>query len=216
MQSDWQFALFGPGEFSDWSDALFPSHGSVLVLAPSLRPDSPLRVKARDRLTALGLTPLSPLTDEAAAEAVESVAFVYIQGGDAAYIAEVLVESLAWKAALAARVPVAATSGSAMALGILTLDLQEPADWHPGLGLLSEVVVAAHWDTLPTRQPGAFERYQDVPEGLSFLGINEDAAVLLDDDGWVARGPGGVVTRLAGGEVHLSRDGDRLPLPLLG
>jgi hypothetical protein len=212
MQSDWQLALFGPGEFSDWSDALFPSEGSVLVLAPSLRPDSPLRVKARDRLTALGLTPILPPTDEAAAKAVESVAFVYIQGGDPTYIAEVLLESLAWKAALAANVPVATTSGSAMALGVLTVDLQEPADWLPGVRLLSDVVVAAHWDTLSSRQPGAFERYQDIPEGLSFLGINEDAAVLLDDSGWVARGPGGVVTRVAGGEMHSWRDGDRLPL----
>jgi hypothetical protein len=208
----WRFALFGPGEFSPWSDDLFAEGGVVAILAPALRVDSPIRRAAGDRFRLLGMKPMFIDVDDAeAAGIVDEAAFVYLQGGNPAVIVNALQRMALWEKVIDEN-RLATTSGGAMALGELTVDLQDPSEWVPGLGVLPGTVIAAHWDTLQNMAPDARTRYEASPLDMDFIGVEEETALVGDHTNWEVLGTGHVELRRRAGVPQQLSAGDTFSL----
>jgi cyanophycinase-like exopeptidase len=86
--------------------------------------------------------------------------------------------------------------------------------FKPGLGLVREVLFGPHWDIVDTWIPGATEFIVGaVPDGASFVGIDEDTAMVGDGHGWSVLGRQAVHVR-RGGAWERYTDGGGFELDL--
>jgi len=156
---------------------------------------------------ALGADPFAIMvrTREDAADARHAAALVdadwiYLSGGDPAPALAALADTPFWRAIVArhsAGAIVAGSSAGAMILGectIVPIDrapgtlIPRDVAIRPGLGLLPGILVFPHFDAIP--EP-IVARWQHLwPAGLRLLALDEDTAIVSDEDGWAVHGTG--------------------------
>jgi len=139
--------------------------------------------------------------DDANARLIEGAGLIYLSGGNPAFLAETLRDSVVWKAVVAAWQAGAALAGcsaGAMALSASLPDIRRP--WRPalpGLGVVPMVEVLPHFDAFAARMPDlVLRRVGGAPPGVRLVGIDEDTALVGGWDGWDA--PGGRAGAAAG------------------
>lgn len=207
-------ALFGPGDFSDWSATTFRAvsrGGPALVLSFGVVPMGEefvpqLRKMATDHLEGIGIEHNALLAstaeelDEHDHLAQLAVAgFVYMQGGSARYIVDTLLASRFFTEALRLGVPWVATSGGTMAAGDHAPDTSmSPVAFGPGLAMRPGVTFAAHWDTFPERFNGFREGYEQQTEDSALVALDEDTAVVDSGGQWTVFGRSAVHLRQNG------------------
>lgn len=155
--------------------------------------------------------------DPALAALVEGAGLVYLSGGNPPYCASTLRGTLVWATVLSAGRAGAALAGcsaGAMSLTSWVPDLRRPkrpAD--PGLGVVPQLRVIPHFDRFVGWMPDLVGRYlARSPQGTHVIGIDEDTALVWDDEQWTVRGRGAAwVLTTDGRQPH--RDGDRVQLP---
>lgn len=130
---------------------------------------------------------------EELAALVDGAGLVYLSGGNPSYLAETLRGTRLWEAVHRAWVGGAALAGcsaGAMALTAWVPDIRHPLrDADPGLGLLPQLRVIPHFDRFVGWMPDLVGRFlAKAPDGVSVLGIDEDTALVSEDDGWKVHG----------------------------
>ncbi|HET7699256.1 MAG TPA: Type 1 glutamine amidotransferase-like domain-containing protein [Candidatus Limnocylindria bacterium] len=152
------------------------------------------------------------------ARAIESADWVYFSGGDPGHLVETLAGSPFWSAVCArwaGGAILAGSSAGAMMLGETTFvplgrgpdGLPTRMTTRPALGVLPRAIVAPHADAIPE---GLLAEWADLrPDGHVFLGIDEDTAIVQDEDGWWVRGPGRVFVLHGAGRATY-RAGERV------
>ena len=71
--------------------------------------------------------------------------------------------------------------------------------WKPGLSLVPKTMFAPHWDMVENWIPGATDFILgSVPEGHTFIGLDEDTAMVGTGDTWEVMGRSG---------IHIRQDG---------
>ncbi|MCX6020261.1 MAG: Type 1 glutamine amidotransferase-like domain-containing protein [Chloroflexi bacterium] len=227
-------ALVGAGEYLDTMRAVderllesiaAPQKRVVLLpTAAALEPDFRKWSDMGHRhFTAIGVEvrPLDVLTREDAMNAdlaaeIAAANFVYLSGGNPAYLLQTLKDTPVWRAIRGvweAGGVVAGCSAGAMIMGGLLRGRREPPfEWTPALGMASSVIIAPHFDRMP---PARLRQILDpLPEGFILLGIDEHTAAVAGPDGWEVMGHGGVHLH-EGGAARSFRHGERIPLPAL-
>lgn len=205
--------------------------GRVLVVLTAVAPDGPDRVAeigraALDHFGALGvparLFPLPAREDafrpETAAE-VAGASMVFLAGGLPAHLATTLLNTPFWSAVLDAAdrgTAIAGCSAGMWALGELApvstiTSLAEHA-WVPGLRLVPNAVLAAHWEALDSFLPGLQGVVEAaVPEHWTLVAIEERTAAIGDGTDWQVYGPGAVIV-VRVGHRQVFRTGERFRL----
>lgn len=133
----------------------------------------------------------------AIAERARQGGFFYLVGGDPGLVAQVLRGSPVWAAIFEAwrgGASLAGSSAGAMALCSHTL---VRASWPnrfrrrpiDALGLVASTAVLPHFDTFGHRW---VDSAREAAPGVTLLGIDERSAVLWEEGGWRAAGPGAV------------------------
>ena len=116
---------------------------------------------------------------------------VYLSGGNPAYLADTLRDTVVLDAVLAAwraGAALAGCSAGACALSALTFDTRDGAV-RPGLAVVPEFVVLPHFDQIERWSPGIVERYLAALEpGQTLVGIDEETALVSTDAGWRVEG----------------------------
>lgn len=130
--------------------------------------------------------------DSRIAELVTGAGLIYLSGGNPAFLANTLRNTLLWReiesnwrdgAALAG------CSAGAMALADHIPTLRLPT--HPassGLGLLPHIRVLPHFDKMFAHIPDFMTRFMKVPDGVSVVGIDEDTAIVGGPFEWQVQG----------------------------
>lgn len=113
---------------------------------------------------------------------LESAGLVYLGAGVTNKVIEAMrnspvVESLA--RVMAAGRCVAAIGAAAAALGVATHDIERPAGWLPGLGLIPGTVVETGFDAA---NDTPLRRLMSIPEARVGIAIPRDAAVAIAPD----------------------------------
>lgn len=222
------FALLGSGEFEPWSAQVdrwllerATGDGRVLILptASAAEGDDVFSMWASKGLShyqsldiAAQVVPLRTRADAERGELVDMLAgasVAYFSGGNPAYLAAVLRGSAFWEALVTERARGMAYAGCSA--GVACLGDRAPDSgagsfddqlWKPGLGVFPRVWFGPHWDALDTFVPGLVEFIvSSVPAGETLVGIDEDTALLGQNDVWSVAGTAG---------VHLYRDGQWL------
>lgn len=134
------------------------------------------------------------------AESIAAADWIYFSGGKPGYVVETLTGTPFWSAVVArhlAGAVLAGASAGAMMLGSRTFHFPDGiADTglprrvavRDALGLLPGMLVAPHFDAVPTEFWRTWAHlWQD---GHRLLGIDEDTAIVERDDGWVVVGRG--------------------------
>jgi cyanophycinase len=148
------------------------------------------------------------------AERARQGGFFYLVGGDPGLVAQVLRGSAVWAAIFDAwrgGASLAGSSAGAMALCSQTL---VRASWPnrfnrrpvEALGMVADTAVLPHFDTFGHRW---VESARDAAPGMTLLGIDERSAVLWDESGWRATGPG-AVTVIKGNKTATFESGARV------
>lgn len=162
---------------------------------------------------ALGVRTGLDADDPVFAQAIGEADLVYLSGGKPDYLHEALMGSLVAAALASAHdrgTIVVGCSAGAMALAEHRLRfvrrLRMPWRWAAGLGFVSGVAVAPHYDALP--EVLLLPMLLRAPAGSRVLGIDEETAVVKSDHGWQIRGRGRVTmwegrhrTRHRAGEI---------------
>jgi cyanophycinase len=176
--------------------------GRVLLIAAAAAYEDPAQVvaAATERLAPLGVV-VEPLAvysradaeGPAAAAAVREAACVVLADGSAMHLRSVLKDSLLWRALVAAHTAGTALVASGAAGTVVCDPMVDPRGgaYTVGLGLVSDVAVLAHHDTLPAHLR---ERSVElVPRRAVLAGVDEATALLREPDGtWQAIGVGAV------------------------
>ncbi|HET7466563.1 MAG TPA: Type 1 glutamine amidotransferase-like domain-containing protein [Candidatus Dormibacteraeota bacterium] len=123
--------------------------------------------------------------------------FFYLVGGDPGHVAQVLRDSLVWRAmfgAWRAGAVLAGSSAGAMALCSHTLVRATwPNRFHrrpmEALGAVASTAVLPHFETFGHRW---IDSAREAAPDLTLLGIDERSAAVWQDGRWTARGPGAV------------------------
>lgn len=207
-------ALFGPGDFSDWSPEVFHAvsrGGPALVLSFGVVPMGEefvpqLRKMATDHLDAVGIDYVAVLASASKEldqadhlSLLADAGFVYMQGGSASYIAGTLLASRFFAEAIRLDVPWVGTSGGTMAAGDHAPDTSvSPVQFGPGLAMRPGVTFAAHWDTFPERFEGFREGYEKLTQDSVLVAIDEDTAVVDRGGEWTVFGTSAVHLRRSG------------------
>jgi cyanophycinase len=131
------------------------------------------------------------------AEEAEGAGFFYLVGGDPGLVAQVLRDSLVWRAmfdAWRAGAVLAGSSAGAMALCSHTLVRATwPNRFHrrpmEALGAVPRTAVLPHYDTFGHKWVDSAR--EAAPE-LTLLGVDERSAAVWQDGRWRAAGPGAV------------------------
>jgi len=235
------WSLLGSGEFQPWSEPVdrrlleeADGDGRILILPTASAPEGK---DVFERWGSLGLAHFSRL--EVAAEVVdlrtrqdtddpriieklEGASGVYFSGGNPAYLAATLADSEFLGAMLKQLERGMAYAGCSAGVACLnektfdsdTTDLAEI--YKPGLGLVAKSDFAPHWDMVETFMPGATEFIVEaVPDGYTFVGLDEDTAMIGDGSSWEVVGKSGIHVRAADGAWSTYRDGDRFELALV-
>jgi cyanophycinase len=234
------WSLLGSGEFLPWSEpvdrrlvAEADGDGRVLILPTASAPEGK---DVFERWGSLGLAHFSRLdipaevldlrTREDADDPrilahLEGASAVYFSGGNPAYLSSTLAESDFLDAMLKQLDRGMAFAGCSAGVACLndvtfdssTTDMEQV--FKPGLGLVPRAFFAPHWDMVDTWMPGATAFIVDsVPEGHTFIGMDEDTAMTGDGSSWEVLGKSGIHI-LEEGDWTSHRDGDRFDLSLV-
>jgi cyanophycinase len=131
--------------------------------------------------------------DPATAAQVEGAGLIYLSGGSPTMLAKALrgtavgaAIELAWRAGSA----LAGCSAGAMALTSWVPSLRAPrTDPQEGLGLVPSLRVIPHFDRFERWMPDLVGRYlARAPEGTEVVGIDEETALVWDQDHWTVQG----------------------------
>jgi cyanophycinase len=176
--------------------------GRVLLIAAAAAYEDPASVvaAATERLAPLGVVvePLavysrSDAEGPVAAAAVRDAACVVLADGSALHLRSVLKGSQLWAALVAAHTAGTAIVASGAAGTVVCDPMVDPRGgaYTVGLGLVSDVAVLAHHDSLPSHLR---ERSVElVPRRAVLAGVDEGTALLREPDGtWQAIGVGAV------------------------
>jgi cyanophycinase len=234
------FALLGAGEFEPWSivvDAWVGERarqGRILVLPTASAPEGDdvfqmwaAKGVAHYERAGVSVDVLSVKTrddalDPATAEAVRDARAVFFSGGNPAYLATTLRDTALWRVIVEELDRGLAYMGCSAGVACLTertFDTDEedlgrmmaPA----GLGFVSGVLFAPHWDTVDGFIPGATDFIAaSVRERERLVGLDEQTALLGDGTEWLVRGTSGVHILDASTWAHHG-DGDRFTLPIV-
>jgi cyanophycinase len=234
------WSLLGSGEFQPWSEpvdrrlvAEADGDGRVLILPTASAPEGK---DVFERWGSLGLAHFSRLdisaevldlqtredTDDPRLLAkLDGASAVYFSGGNPAYLSAVLVESDfldAMLKQLGRGMAYAGCSAGVACLNEITFDsdsMDMDDVWKPGIGLVPRTVFAPHWDMVDTWIPGATEFIvASVPEGYTFIGMDEDTAMIGRGSSWEVVGKGGIHFQREGLSTTY-RDGDRFDFALI-
>jgi cyanophycinase-like exopeptidase len=126
------------------------------------------------------------------AQLVKDAGLIYLSGGNPAFLANTLRDSLVWKAIYEAWQDGAALAGcsaGAMALAdhIPGLRLTSHAPTR-GLGAVPHIRVLPHFDRMFAHVPDFFARFMNVPDGVNVVGIDEDTAIVGGPFEWEVKG----------------------------
>jgi cyanophycinase len=146
---------------------------------------------------------------------------VFVSGGNPSYLARVLTGTPLWdtlRARLNDGLAYAGCSAGVACLNEITFDSDSTdidAVFKPGLGLVPRTVFAPHWDIVDTWIPGATEfLVSSAPEGSTFIGMDEDTAMVGDGAAWEVLGKSGIHVRIDDAWTTY-RDGERFDLALI-
>jgi cyanophycinase len=234
------WSLLGSGEFAPWSEVadrwlLDRSNGDgrVLILPTAAAPEGD---GVFDSWGSQGLAHFSLLgvpaevvplksradaEDPAIVERVAGASVVYFSGGNPAYLAATLLDTPFWAKLLEGLddgMGYAGCSAGVSCLNERTFDSTSDdfeAVFKPGLAVMRRSLFGPHWDIVDTWIPGASEFITgSVPEGDTFIGLDEDTAMLGDGVSWEVVGKGGIHVK-KDDAWSTYRDGDRFELALV-
>lgn len=219
-------AFLGSGEFDPWAEpverwllARSPNPEGPVLIAPTAAAhegDASFdhwANKGLEHYEALGVAAeVLPLktredahSDELAAR-LDGASMVFFSGGNPARLAQVLDGSPFWRAlgvALREGFPYAGCSAGVACLTETTYDsdtTDTDSMWAPGLGYIRDTLFGPHWDIVDTWVPGATEFIVGaVRPGQTFVGLDEDTAMVGDGRTWEAIGRA---------KIHVMRDGE--------
>lgn len=235
------WALLGSGEFTSWSEAAdrwllerAVGDGRVLILPLASAPEGK---DVFERWGSLGLAHFGRLgvpaevvdlktpedaDDPRVIERLRGASVAYFSGGNPAYLSATLARSGFLDALLEEMergMGYAGCSAGVACLNETTFDsgrLSLEDVLRPGLGLIPRTVFAPHWDITDTWIPGASDFIVgSVPDGYTFVGLDEGTAMLGDGSSWEVVGKGGIHVR-SEGDWRVHRGGDRFELALVG
>ena len=234
------WSLLGSGEFQPWSEPVdrrlleeADGDGRVLILPTASAPEGK---DVFERWGSLGLAHFSRLEapaevlelrtredtdDPRLLEKLEGASAVYFSGGNPAYLAATLADSDFLDAMLKQLDRGMAYAGCSAGVACLSektfdSDTTEMEDvWKPGLGLVPRTVFAPHWNMVNTWMPGASDFILgSVPDGYTFVGLDEDTAMIGTGSTWEVLGRSGIHVR-RGEESETYLQGDRFDLALI-
>ena len=235
------WSLLGSGEFQPWSETAdrwllerADGDGRVLILPTAAAPEGrsvfdSWASMGTDHFATIGVaSEVVPLEGRADAEdpaivaRLDRASVVYFSGGNPAYLARTLEDTTFWtrlQERLREGMAYAGCSGGVACLTETTFD-STSTDFEavlvPGLGAIRRAVFGPHWDVVDTWIPGARDFIVgSVPDGYTFLGLDEDTAMLGDGSSWEVAGKSAVHVR-SGGTWATYREGDRFDLRLDG
>ena len=121
--------------------------------------------------------------DASLAGLVRGAGLIYLSGGNPAFLAQTLRDSLVWEAVLQAWQSGAALAGcsaGAIALTGWVPALRNPErEPDPGLGVLPALRLLPHFDRMLGWAPGLVAgATRDAPPGTTVLGVDEDTAIV--------------------------------------
>lgn len=147
----------------------------------------------------IGVEPVSVIAhdrndaeDPRIAELVRGAGLIYLSGGNPAFLANTIRDTLLWREIESAwrdGAALAGCSAGAMALADHIPTLRLPT--HPatsGFGLLPHIRVLPHFDKMFARVPDFMTRFIKVPDGVSVVGIDEDTAIVGGPFEWEVQG----------------------------
>jgi cyanophycinase len=237
-------AFLGSGEFDPWSEPVerwllehSRNPGGVALVVPTAAAHegdasfSAWGAKGLEHFAALGVSAevLSLKTREDAHRGevvarLEDAALIFFSGGNPARLADIVRDTPFWGALTAAirdRLPYAGCSAGVACLTETTYD-SDAADldavWAPGIGFVRDTLFGPHWDIVDSWVPGASAFIVgSVEPGQTFLGLDEDTALVGDGTLWRVIGRQGIHV-LREGTWADYRDGDafELALPIAG
>jgi len=234
------WSLLGSGEFQPWSEpvdrrlvAEADGDGRVLILPTASAPEGK---DVFERWGSLGLAHFSRLDipaevldlrtredsdDQRLLAKLDGASAVYFSGGNPAYLAATLRDTAFWttlRKRLDDGMGYAGCSAGVACLTETTYDSTSDdfeAVFKPGLGVISRTLFGPHWDIVDTWIPGASEFIvASVPEGNTFVGLDEDTAMMGRGSSWEVVGKSGIHVRKDGAWATY-RDGDRFDLGLI-
>ena len=145
---------------------------------------------------------------------------VFFSGGNPARLTQVVLETPFWEALQAAitdGLPYAGCSAGVACLTEVTFDSDSQdldSVWAPGINYVHDTLFAPHWDIVDTWIPGATEFISgSVKPGQTFIGLDEETAMVGDGRSWQAMGTAKIHV-LRDGEWTRYADGDAFDLPL--
>ncbi|HEU5002681.1 MAG TPA: Type 1 glutamine amidotransferase-like domain-containing protein [Actinomycetota bacterium] len=156
---------------------------------------------------------------------VAGASLVYFSGGNPAYLARTLKGTAFWAAVAGALDAGCALAGSSAGMSFLGGRTFDPAArvpgglrvWVDGLGHFPRALLGPHWDAVDRWLPGATGMMlAAVPEGWSFIGVDEDTAVVGDGNHWEVMGRGTATVRRAGEDPVVVASGASFDLALVG
>jgi len=234
------WSLLGSGEFLPWSEpvdrrmvAEADGDGRVLILPTASAPEGK---DVFERWGSLGLAHFSRLDipaevldlrtredadDPRLVSRLDGASAVYFSGGNPAYLSATLRDTEFWKVLLKQLdrgMGYAGCSAGVTCLSETTFDSDSQdmnAIFKPGLGLIPRTVFGPHWDIVDTWIAGARDFIVgSVPDGYTFVGLDEDTAMLGDGRSWSVVGRSGIHVK-TDGEWATYREGPRFELALI-
>jgi cyanophycinase-like exopeptidase len=213
-------ALLGSGEFEPWTDEVdrwlldrATGDGSVLILPAASAPegDSVFDMWANMGLTHYGrlgisaeVVPLKTRQDAehpGPAKRLSSASMAYFSGGNPAYLAGILQDTVFWSELLSAMARGMAYTGCSagvaclgeVALDSAVRDFTSKDIWKPGLRLFPRTQFGPHWDALDAYLPGLRRMIASaVPDAWRLVAVDENTALVGDGTQWQVVGTGGV------------------------
>ena len=238
---DLSFAFLGSGEFDPWSEPVErwllarsrnPS-GPVLVCPTAAAHEGD---ESYDRWANKGLEhygalaiaaevlPLKTRDDAIRDDVVarlDDASAIFFSGGNPARLARVVVDTPFWAAlqtALRDGLPYAGCSAGVACLTEKTYDSESQdtdSIWAPGIGYVKDTLFGPHWDIVDTWIPGATDFIAgSVGPGQTFIGLDEDTAMVGRGSSWEVIGKSGIHVR-RNGDWATYRNGDRFELTLI-
>jgi cyanophycinase len=233
-------ALLGSGEFEPWSESVErwlversrnPA-GLALVVPTAAAHEGEESfmawgAKGLEHYAGLGIEaevlPLRTREDAHRDEVVrrlDDASLIFFSGGNPARLAEVVRDTPFWDALTTAAgegLPYAGCSAGVAFLTEVTYDsdaIDFDAIWAPGIGFVRDVLFGPHWDIVDSWRPGASAFIVGaIRDGQTFVGLDEETAIVGDAHAWRVIGRQGVHV-LRGGEWATYRDGDAFELSL--
>ena len=224
--SEISFAFLGSGEFDPWSEPVErwllarsrnPS-GPVLVCPTAAAHEGDASYdgwanKGLEHYGALGIAaevlPLKTRDDALRDEVVgklDGASAVFFSGGNPARLATAVAGTPFWEAlqtAIRDGLPYAGCSAGVACLTERTYDSDSQdfdSIWAPGIGYVRDTLFGPHWDIVDTWIPGATDFISgSVKEGQTFIGLDEDTAMVGDGRAWEVIGRS---------KLHILRDGE--------